>query len=66
MEVAQFFAIIIFIFMFLAIVTDKIERHIVTLACGSLMLVLVFGICMKSFPAIWDTLNFKSFLSPFF
>lgn len=66
MEVAQFFAIIIFIFMFLAIVTDKIERHIVTLACGSLMLVLVFGICMKSFPAIWDTLNFKSFFTSHF
>ena len=66
MEIAQIIAVLIFIFMFLAIVSDKIERHIVTLVCGLLMLVLVFGICMKSFPAIWDTLNLKSFFTSHF
>lgn len=55
---AQISAIIIFIGMFVMIVWDKIERHIVTLACGGLTLIVVFGMCMKSLPAILQTLNF--------
>ena len=45
---AQIFAVIIFVLMFLLIVMDKIERHLVTLGCGALTLVVVFGICMRS------------------
>lgn len=66
MDIAGIIAIIIFILMFLAIVTDKIERHVVTLICGGLMIALVFGICMKSPQAIIETLNFKSIISPHF
>lgn len=66
MGIAQIFAIIIFVFMFLLIVTDKVERHIITLACGGLMIVVVFGICMGSFSAIWETLNFESIFSSHF
>ena len=43
--------------MFLLIVMDKIERQIITLACGLLTLVLVFGIGMHSMSAIVETLN---------
>ena len=53
MTAAQIFAIVIFVAMFLLIVWDKIERHIVTLGCGLLTLVVVFGICMRSWTAIW-------------
>ena len=64
--VAQIFAVIIFVAMFLLIVTEKIPRHFVTLGCGVLMLLVVFGLCMKSETAIWNTLNIKCFASPDF
>ena len=35
---AQIIAVVIFVAMFLLIVMDKIERHIVTLGCGLLTL----------------------------
>ncbi|MCM1494440.1 MAG: SLC13 family permease [Bacteroides sp.] len=54
---AQIIAVIIFVTMFLLIVLDKIERHYVTLGCGLVTLVLVFGICMHDMDAIIQTLN---------
>ena len=57
---AQIIAVIIFITMFLLIVLDKIERHYVTLGCGLVTLVLVFGICMRDMNAIIQTLNVHS------
>lgn len=63
MAAAQIFAVIIFVSMFLLIVLDKIERHYVTLGCGLLTLVVVFGICMRSGKAIWDTLALKGFVT---
>ena len=59
--ISQILAVIIFIVMFIFIVADKIERHIVTLACGVLTLVVVFGICMHSMDAIITTLNIGDF-----
>ncbi len=58
---AAVFAVIIFVIMFILIVIDKIERQYVTLGCGLLTIIVVFGLCMKSMSAIWDTLAFKSF-----
>ncbi len=66
MLAAQIFAVIIFIAMFLMIVLDKIERHFVTLGCGLLTLVVVFGICMRSGSAIWQTLAVRDFVKPDF
>ncbi|RKI39431.1 citrate transporter [bacterium D16-51] len=60
MMVAQILAVVIFVAMFLLIVMDKIERHIVTLACGLATLVLVFGVAMQSMKAITETLSFRS------
>lgn len=57
---AQIFAVIIFVAMFILIVMDKIERHYVTLGCGLLTLVLVFGICMQDVNAIMETLNLRT------
>lgn len=51
---AQIVAIFIFLGMFLLIILDKFERHYVT---------LVFGVCMHSFRAIWETLNLGAFFN---
>ena len=59
---AQILAVIIFILMFVLIVTERIPRHFVTLGCGALMLIVVFGICMRSSEAVMETLNLKTFL----
>ncbi len=63
MTAAQILAVILFAAMFLLIVSEKIERHVVSLVCGFLMLVLVFGVCMKSPAAIWNTLSLQNFFS---
>ena len=60
MLVAQIIAVVIFVAMFILIVLDIIGRHFVTLGCGLLTLVVVFGLCMKSPDAIWETLNIGS------
>ncbi len=60
MSLAQILATAIFVIMFILIVLDKIERHYVTLGCGLLTLVLVFGIVMQSPAAIMETLNLRS------
>ncbi len=57
---AEFLAVAIFIAMFVLIVMDKIERHYVTLGCGVLTLIGVFGICMRDVDGIWEVLNVKS------
>ena len=58
---AQIVAVFIFLGMFLLIILDKFERHYVTLGSGALVLTLVFGVCMHSFRAIWETLNLGTF-----
>ena len=60
MLAAQVLAVVIFILMFVLIVMDKIERHIVTLACGLGTMVIVFGICMRNVEAIINVINVKS------
>lgn len=63
---AQIFAAIIFVAMFIIIVTEVLERHIVSCVCAVLTIVLVFGVGMHSMPAIWETLSLGSFLEPGF
>ena len=57
---AQILAVSIFIVMFMLIIFEIFERHYITLVCGALTLLLVFGLGMKSMTAVIDTLNFKS------
>ena len=66
MTIAQILALVIFIAMFLLIIWDKIERHYVTLLCGLLTLVFVFGLAMHSPSAILNTLNLHSIIKPDF
>ena len=63
---AQVLAVIIFLAMFILIITEIWERHIITLACGLLTLLLVFGLGMHSMDAILETLNLHSIISPGF
>ena len=63
MTLAQILAIIIFVVMFILIILDKIPRHYITLVCGFLTIVLVFGLAMRDPGAIWEALNFKTFTS---
>ena len=60
MLVAQVLAVLIFIVMFVMIITEKIERQYVTLGCALLTLILVFGVGMHSLTAVKDTLNVHS------
>ncbi len=64
--VAAILAGVIFVAMFGLIILDKIERHYVTLGCGALILILVFGLCMHSGTAVVETLNLHSFITPEF
>ncbi len=57
MLTAQIAAVIIFIIMFGLVITEKIERHIITLLCGVLTLIFVFGVCMHSGEAVVKTIN---------
>ena len=61
--VSQVFAVIIFVVMFACIISGKVERYIPALVGAVAMLVIVFGFCMHSFTAIWDTLNLKCFVT---
>lgn len=60
--IAQILAVVIFVAMFILIVLEVWERHVITLGCGLLTLVLVFGLGMHSMGAVWETLNLGSFL----
>lgn len=64
--IAQIFAVVIFITMFVFIVTEIVERHIVSLISALLTMIFVFGIGMQSMEAIWETLNISSIFSPGF
>ena len=57
---AQVVAVIIFIAMFVFIVTEIVERHVVSLVCALLTMIFVFGIGMHSMEAVIETINLKS------
>lgn len=60
--VAQILALAIFVVMFGLIISEKFERHVITLVCGLATLVLVFGVAMHSMDAILETLNIRNIL----
>lgn len=63
---AQVIAIVIFVAMFVLLVLEKFERHIVTLVCGALTVVGVFIICLGRWDIAWDVLSLESFIAPGF
>jgi len=60
MILARIFAVIIFLVMFFFIVTEKFERHKTTLVAGAATIIVVFLACMRSFAAVWRSINVKS------
>lgn len=66
MSLAAISSIIVFLVMFILVISEKIEKHLVTLACGGVMLIVVFGAIMRDGDAIADTLNFYSLVNPNF
>ena len=63
---AQILALLIFLTMFVLIILEIWDRHLVTLGCGLLTLILVFGFGMHSMNAVWETLNVKSIFTTAF
>lgn len=63
---AQIFAIVIFVAMFILIVSEVLERHIVSCACAVLTIIFVFGVGMNSVSAIKETINLGCFLEQSF
>jgi Na+/H+ antiporter NhaD/arsenite permease-like protein len=57
MELSQIFALVIFVGMFIAVVSDKWHRYIPALVGAGLVIVVVFLIIMRSPQAILDTLS---------
>lgn len=60
MLLAQILSILIFTVMFMLIILEVFERHYITLICGALTLLFVFGLGMHSFQAVSETLNIKN------
>jgi len=63
---AQIVAVVIFVLMFVLLVTERIERHIVTMACGIATVIGVFIICMKNWTIAWEVISLESFIQPHF
>lgn len=66
MFAAQISAVVIFLVMFVLLITERLPRQTVTLTCGLATLIIVFGICLQDPNAITESLSFQSFLSPGF
>ena len=60
MIAARIVAIVIFVAMFILIITEKFEKHYVTLGCGALTLIGVFGICLRDAVGAWKVINLSS------
>ena len=63
MLAAQILSVAIFIIMFGVMISEKIEKHWVTLGAGVLTIVFVFGVAMQSGSALMETLNVKSIIT---
>ena len=66
MILAQILSVTIFIVMFALMVTEKIERHFVTLGSAVLTALFVFGLGLHSSDAIMETLNLKTIMTKSF
>ncbi len=63
---AQIMSVAIFLIMFILIILDKIERHIITLGCALITIIFVFGFGMHSLKAVIETLNVNNIFTASF
>lgn len=66
MLLAQILSVLIFVVMFTLIILETFERHHITLVCGLLTLVLVFGLGLHSWQSIVETLNIRAIFTKAF
>lgn len=66
MSLVQITAAVIFMVMFVLIVTEKIERQWSALLCGITMIVVVFMLLMRDMKAVVDVLAVKTIFKPTF
>jgi len=64
--IAQLTAVGIFILMFVLILSEKFERHQVSLVLGAAMLIIPCGMMLKAYEGIWKILAFDEFVDPNF
>ncbi|SFH85983.1 Na+/H+ antiporter NhaD [Pseudobutyrivibrio sp. OR37] len=64
--VAEIMAIVIFLAMFVLIVWDRFPKHYVTLGCGALTGIFVFGIGLRSSESFFKTLALGGIIKPSF
>ena len=57
---AQILAVSIFVIMFAFIISEKFERHYITLTGAAATLVVVFGLGLHSMDAVWTALSLDS------
>lgn len=60
--ISQICAAIIFLGMFIGIVSGKVARHILTTIAAACTLVVVFLLTMQSTQAVWEALNLHSLI----
>ncbi len=63
---AEILAIVIFVTMFVLIVWDRFPKHYVTLGCGALTSIFVFGVGMRNATAFVETIAVKGIFKPHF
>ncbi|MBQ3647839.1 MAG: citrate transporter [Spirochaetia bacterium] len=59
---AQISAILIFVIMFAFIISEKFERHYISMVSAAATLIIVFGFCMHSMDSVWTALSLDSML----
>lgn len=64
--ISQILAVGIFVLMFGLVISERFEKHVVTLVCAAATLALVFGVGMHSLSAAVETLNVQSIFTPGF
>ena len=59
MNISQVMALIIFVLMFILIITEVVERYQATLLSAFATIIVVFLLCMHSTGTVWDVLSLK-------
>ena len=59
MNISQILALIVFIVMFVLIITEVIERHQASLLAALAMILIVFLVCRRSTAEVWEILSVR-------
>ncbi len=62
MNISQIMALVIFVVMFILIITEVIERHQATLLAALAMIIIVFLLCMNSTSTVLEVLSLRDLI----